>query len=200
MPKPAAPSACARAREALAPEESRSVERVLGSDPVDVQHFRGNQISSTRRTRSRRRRYSMASPLRPQTSGGGRHLSVRALPLVLVIDDSSDALEVYDIALRLEGFAVEGARDGREGFRKAVELQPDLIITDLAMPVMNGWETIRELRADDRTRRIPIIACSGGNESPEMQDVWVDAVLTKPCPLQVLLQEVRRLLRRSSAA
>jgi CheY-like chemotaxis protein len=83
-----------------------------------------------------------------------------------VIDDSGDALEVYDIALTLEGFPVEGARDGRAGFAKAVELQPDLIITDLAMPVMNGWETIRELRDDERTRRIPIIACSGGDDDP----------------------------------
>jgi two-component system response regulator CpxR len=125
---------------------------------------------------------------------------VRNRPLVLVIDDSSDALEVYDIALTLEGFAVEGARDGREGVRKAVDLRPDLIITDLAMPVMNGWETIRELRADERTRRIPIIACSGGDEPPQADNAWVDAVLAKPCPLQLLLQEVRALLRRSSAA
>jgi DNA-binding response OmpR family regulator len=119
---------------------------------------------------------------------------------VLVIDDSSDALEVYDIALSLEGFAVEGAADGRAGFAKAVELRPDLIITDLAMPVMNGWETIRELRADDRTRRIPIIACSGGDDPSPTEGAWVDAMLTKPCPLQRLLQEVRAVLRRTSAA
>jgi CheY-like chemotaxis protein len=119
---------------------------------------------------------------------------------VLVIDDSSDALEVYDIALTLEGFAVEGASDGREGLRKAVELRPDVIITDLAMPIMNGWETIRALRADDRIRRIPIIASSGDDVPPQAEDAWVDAMLTKPCPLQVLLQEVRTILRRSSAA
>jgi DNA-binding response OmpR family regulator len=125
---------------------------------------------------------------------------VRTRPLVLVTDDSSDALEVYDIALTLEGFKVEGARDGQEGFRKALDPRPDIIITDLAMPVMNGWETIRELRADERTRRIPIIACSGRDDPPQAQDVWVDATLTKPCPLQMLLQEVRAVLRRSSAA
>jgi two-component system response regulator MprA len=125
---------------------------------------------------------------------------VRTRPLVLVIDDSSDALEVYDIALTLEGFAVEGASDGREGFRKAVDLQPDLIITDLAMPVMNGWETIRQLRADERTRRIPIIACSGDDAPAHAHDAWVDAMLSKPCPLEILLQEVRALLRRTSAA
>jgi DNA-binding response OmpR family regulator len=56
---------------------------------------------------------------------------VRSQPLVLVIDDSGDAREVYDIVLTLEGFAVEGARDGAEGFSKAVELRPDIIITDV---------------------------------------------------------------------
>jgi two-component system, cell cycle response regulator DivK len=126
--------------------------------------------------------------------------AVRARPLVLIIDDFNDAREVYEIALTLEGFAVEGASEGQEGLRKAVDLQPDLIITDLAMPVMNGWETIRELRADDRTRRIPIIACSGDDDPPPTQDAWADVVLAKPCPLEVLLQEVQTILRRSSAA
>ena len=125
---------------------------------------------------------------------------MRDRPLVLVIDDSGDAVEVYDIVLTLEGFTVEGASNGQEGLRKAIDLRPDIIITDLAMPVMDGWETIRQLRADDRTRRIPIIACSGGDEPPRTRDGWVDAVLAKPCPLEVLLQEVQRLLRRSSAA
>jgi CheY-like chemotaxis protein len=125
---------------------------------------------------------------------------MRSRPLILVIDDSSDALEVYDIALTLEGFAVEGASHGQEGFRKALDLRPDLIITDLAMPIMNGWETIRRLRADDRTCRIPIIACSGRADPPQAQDAWVDATLTKPCPLEKLLQEARAVLRRSSAA
>jgi CheY-like chemotaxis protein len=62
-------------------------------------------------------------------------------PLVLVIDDYSDAREVYEIALGLEGFAAEGARDGHEGFRRAVQLRPALIITtDLSMPRVDGWE------------------------------------------------------------
>jgi CheY-like chemotaxis protein len=103
------------------------------------------------------------------------------------------------VVLRLEGFTVEGASDGQEGFQKAVELLPDIIITDLAMPIMDGWETIRRLRADDRTRRIPIIACSG--QAPnDPHDTWADALLVKPCPLDTLLLEVRQLLRRAAAA
>ena len=120
-----------------------------------------------------------------------------ARPLVLVIDDYSDAREVYEIALGLEGFAVESARDGEEGFKKAVELRPALIITDLSMPGMDGWQTVRNLRTDDRTRHIPIIVCSGWEERP-LHDAWVDAMFTKPCPLEVLLHEVHRLLRRAA--
>jgi CheY-like chemotaxis protein len=86
-------------------------------------------------------------------------------PLALVIDDSDDTREVYAVALRLEGFTVEVASDGQEALQKAVELLPDIFITDLSMPIMDGWETIRRLRADERTRRIPIIACSG-EEAP----------------------------------
>jgi CheY-like chemotaxis protein len=128
------------------------------------------------------------------------HELVSHRPLALVIDDSDDTREVYAVVLRLEGFTVEGASDGQEGFRKAVELLPDIIITDLSMPIMEGWETIRRLRADDRTCRIPIIACSGEEAPSDAHDTWADAVLTKPCPLDTLLLEVRQLLRRSAAA
>jgi CheY-like chemotaxis protein len=120
-------------------------------------------------------------------------------PLVLVIDDFDDTRDVYAVALRLEGFAVEEARDGREGVQKAFELLPDIIITDVTMPIMDGWETIRRLRGDERTRRIPIIACSGQDVGSGTHDSSVDVLLPKPCPLDTLLLEVRRLLRRVTA-
>jgi two-component system, cell cycle response regulator DivK len=125
---------------------------------------------------------------------------VRIRPLALVIDDYDDTREMYAEVLRLEGFSVEGARDGQEGLQKAVELLPDIIITDLYMPIMDGWETIRRLRADEHTRRIPIIACSGQKAPGNTPDSRADVLLTKPCPLDTLLLEVRQLLRRSAAA
>ena len=125
---------------------------------------------------------------------------MRTQPLVLVIDDSHDARDLYAVALALEGFVVEGASDGQEGVRKAIELLPDLIVTDLLMPIMDGRETIRRLKADERTRRIPIIACSGDGDAARMFETWADVLLPKPCPLDSLLVEIRSLLRRSSAA
>ena len=113
-------------------------------------------------------------------------------PLVLVIEDSDDTRDMFAAVLHLEGFTVEEARDGREGIEKAAQSLPDIIITDLRMPVMDGREMIRRLRAEQRTRRIPIIACSGeerlGTES-----------VPKPCPLDLLLLEVRGVLGRAAA-
>ena len=120
-------------------------------------------------------------------------------PLALVIDDSEDTRAIYAFALELEGFRVEEARNGREGLQEAVDLRPDIIITDLSMPIMDGRETIRRLRADDRSRHIPIIACSGRAVGGGINDTSADVLLPKPCPLDMLLFEVRRLVRRSAA-
>ena len=116
---------------------------------------------------------------------------MRSRPLALVIDDTDVVRQMYVSVLRLEGFTVEEAHDGQQGLEKAVALRPDIIITDVAMPVMDGRETIRRLREDDRTRHIPIIVCSahaGGGNPP------ADAVLRKPFSLEHLLSEVRRLV------
>jgi CheY-like chemotaxis protein len=66
--------------------------------------------------------------------------------LALVIDDDADTREVYALVLALEGCLVAQARDGQEGLQQARVLVPDIIITDLTMPIMDGWETIRRLR------------------------------------------------------
>jgi CheY-like chemotaxis protein len=118
-------------------------------------------------------------------------------PLVLVIEDSDDTRDVFAAVLHLEGFTVEEARDGREGIEKAAQFLPDIIITDLRMPVMDGREMIRRLRADQRTRRIP---SSRAEERVGTGSTPADAFVPKPCPLDLLLLEVRGVLRRRAAA
>jgi CheY-like chemotaxis protein len=130
---------------------------------------------------------------------GEARFAVKARPRILVIDDSDDARDAFATVLHLEGFTVEEARDGREGLEKAAQSPPDIIITDLRMPVMDGREMIRRLRADHRTRRIPIIACSG-EERPGTGYTPADAFVPKPCPLDLLLLEVHGVLRRRAAA
>ncbi len=126
---------------------------------------------------------------------------MKSRPLVLVIDDSEDAREVYATMLRLDGFAVEEAIDGQQGLEKARKSLPDVIITDLEMPVMDGWETIRRLKADQRTRTIRIIACSGATVPRPAKRAFeptYDAHLVKPCLPEVLLSEIRGFVRRAA--
>jgi two-component system, cell cycle response regulator DivK len=118
--------------------------------------------------------------------------------LALVIDDDADTREVYALVLALEGCLVAQARDGQEGLQQARVLVPDIIITDLTTPIMDGWETIRRLRGDPRTRNIPIIACSGHDARQRMDGAVPDGLLAKPCPVHMLVAEVRRLLQRAA--
>jgi CheY-like chemotaxis protein len=117
--------------------------------------------------------------------------------LVLVIDDSAATRQWYALSLELEGYVVAQARDGQDGLQQVRDLVPDIIITDLAMPI-DGWETIRRLRANPRTRHIPIIACSGHDARQRMDRAGPDVFLAKPCPLDMLIAEVRRLLQRAA--
>jgi CheY-like chemotaxis protein len=78
-------------------------------------------------------------------------------PNVLLIDDDADLREIYSFALEELGCVVTTARDGQEGLERALVLRPDLIITDVYMPRLNGLELCQRLRADERLRHIPRI-------------------------------------------
>ena len=117
-------------------------------------------------------------------------------PLVLVVDDDLDARTIYSTYLRAMGCDVFTADDGRPAIDKAAELLPDLIVMDLAMPRLNGWDAIRRLHESSWTQLIPIIAVSAVPASRETAfEAGCDAYLTKPCEPQVLWSQVRALLR-----
>ena len=78
-------------------------------------------------------------------------------PLVLVVDDHEDTRQMSLIVLRSQGFSATAAVGGEAGFVCACEQQPDVIVTDLAMPDGNGWEFVQRLAADARTARIPVV-------------------------------------------
>src|SRR5262245_19194063 len=79
-------------------------------------------------------------------------------PLVLLVDDYADAREMYGYYLARQGYRVEEAADGHEALAKALELLPDIILMDLSLPGIDGWELARILKQDERTTMIPIIA------------------------------------------
>jgi len=118
-------------------------------------------------------------------------------PLVLIVDDYQDAREMYAEYLEFSGFRVAEARNGAEAVEKAFALRPSVILMDLSLPVMDGWEATRRLKADARTRAIPVVALTGhalDGHSREAQDAGCDAYVTKPCLPDALVLEVRRML------
>ena len=76
---------------------------------------------------------------------------------VLVVDDDESSVEALKVTLKEEGLNVTGVLDGLEALEAALKINPDVILLDIAMPGMDGFETIRQLKADDRTRNIPVI-------------------------------------------
>lgn len=124
-------------------------------------------------------------------------------PLILVVDDFEPGREICAEYLAFRGYAVETAADGAEAIEKATELLPDVILMDLSLPGIDGWEATRRLRADERTRGIRIIALTAHaleNEKNRALEAGCDQVVTKPVAPTDLEAEVRRLLGRETAS
>ncbi|HEX6362538.1 MAG TPA: response regulator [Albitalea sp.] len=118
-------------------------------------------------------------------------------PLILVVDDYQDAREMYAEYLQFSGFRVAEARNGNEALEQAFSLMPDLILMDLSLPGMDGWEATRQLKSDERTRRIPVVALTGhalAGASEGAKKAGCDSFVTKPCLPDDLVVEVRRML------
>jgi len=118
-------------------------------------------------------------------------------PLILVVDDYQDAREMYAEYLQFSGFRVAEARNGNEAVAQAFSLRPDLILMDLSLPGMDGWEATRVLKADERTKHIPVVALTGhalAGASEGARRAGCDSFVTKPCLPDDLVVEVRRML------
>jgi two-component system, cell cycle response regulator DivK len=116
---------------------------------------------------------------------------------ILVVDDFHDNREMYAAYLRFSGFIVVEAVTGMEAIEMALATTPNLIVMDLSLPGMDGWEATRRLKGDPNTKHIPIIVVSGHALEGSVQAAKMagcDAFLRKPCLPQALLAEVRKLL------
>ena len=121
----------------------------------------------------------------------------RARQLVLVVEDYQDAREMYAAYLQFSGFDVAEAANGVEAVEKTTELLPDIVLMDLALPRMDGWEATRRLKGDPRTQHIPIVALTGhalAGHAEGARDAGCDSFVTKPCLPDALVAEIRRLL------
>ncbi|HWE31506.1 MAG TPA: response regulator [Polyangia bacterium] len=127
----------------------------------------------------------------------------RSAPLLLVVEDFEELYELYSDFLAGAGYAVEGSSTGEEAIEEARRLVPDLILMDLGLPRMNGWEAIQLLKSEPATSHIPVVALTGHVQrrfADLARQAGADAVLLKPCPLDELLHEIDRLLRRQMQA
>jgi two-component system cell cycle response regulator DivK len=117
--------------------------------------------------------------------------------LVLVVEDYQDAREMYTAYLQFSGYRVAEATDGFEAVEKSIELLPDIILMDLALPRMDGWEATRRLKSDERTKDIPIVALTGhalAGFAEGARLAGCDAFVTKPCLPDALVAEIQRML------
>ncbi len=118
-------------------------------------------------------------------------------PTILVVDDDPDYLSLVTARLTSRGYAVVSAADGRAGLELAQQQPPDLIILDLLLPRLNGYEVCTLLKQDTRYRQIPIIIFSGKTGRKDRDTALAcgaDAYVAKPYTPEELFKEIGRLL------
>jgi CheY-like chemotaxis protein len=115
---------------------------------------------------------------------------------ILYVEDNDDNIYVLENRLRRAGFNVTIARDGAQGVTVASAEQPDLILMDLSLPVLDGWEATRRIKAAPETRHIPVIALSANAMAGDRESALAagcDDFDTKPLDMPRLLEKIRAL-------
>ena len=123
-------------------------------------------------------------------------------PRVLLVDDYPDAREMYAEYLDFSGFEVIEAANGMEALQRAADNQPDIVLMDLSLPVMDGWEATRRLKADATTKGIPVVALTGhamAGHSDSAKSAGCDVVITKPCLPHDLINEIKKVIGTPAA-
>jgi CheY-like chemotaxis protein len=118
-----------------------------------------------------------------------------AVKTVLLVEDNEDNLVVYRTILEHVGYRVVEARDGEEGVAAAREHHPDIILMDISIPKIDGWEATKRLKADSATNGIPIIALTAHALEEDRQkatDAGCDGYLAKPVEPRRVVQEVEK--------
>jgi CheY-like chemotaxis protein len=103
---------------------------------------------------------------------------------ILIVDDYPDALDMWAIYLRAVGYEVSTAGDGLAALAQAERLHPDLIVLDLELPRISGFDVARQLRANPETEHIPLIAATGYSHVTQLdraRDAGFDLIVVKPC-------------------
>lgn len=127
--------------------------------------------------------------------------AINSKPNILLVEDFDDAREMYRDYLEFAGFQVDTARDGHEALDKARSLMPDLILMDLSLPGLDGWEATRMLKGDPATRHLVIVALSAhalAAEGERARLAGCDGFIAKPCLPHDLVEQMVGYLKAQS--
>jgi DNA-binding response OmpR family regulator len=142
----------------------------------------------------------MATRRRPQSALSA---SPKIGPRVLVVEDEQDVAELLRYNLSKEGYEVALVANGADALKRAREIKPALILLDIMVPQLNGWEVCRRLKQDPETRAIPVIMVTGRVEEGDKVlgfEMGADDYVTKPFSPRELVARVRAVVRRSTSA
>ena len=122
---------------------------------------------------------------------------VKNLKQVIYIEDEQEMIDLVSLILSRKGYVVSGAIGGRDGLDMVRQKQPDLVLLDLMMPDMDGWEVYQQMKADEKLRQIPVIVITAKAQSIDkvlgLHIAKVDDYISKPFSPQELLESVERL-------
>lgn len=128
--------------------------------------------------------------------------TIMANAVILLVEDNADNRIIYRTMLEHTGYTVLEAGDGKTGLETAREAHPDLVLLDISIPVMDGWEVARTLKGDPETAEIPIIALTAHAMAADREkaaEVGCDGYLAKPVEPRRVVEEIKRLLTREAS-
>jgi CheY-like chemotaxis protein len=122
------------------------------------------------------------------------------MTLILVIDDEISIVEMLSEFLEGEGWQVITASNGQEGLERLASARPALVVSDVMMPMLDGWELCRRMQDDPRYQSIPVVLMSAARTAPELAGCRYAALLRKPFKLGEMLQTITRLLKLNASS
>jgi two-component system response regulator VicR len=124
---------------------------------------------------------------------------VEAITRILYIEDELEMIDLVRLILGRKGYEVVGANGGKEGLKQVFETLPDLVLLDLMMPDVDGWDVYQKMKGDDKTKHIPVIVITAKAQNIDkvlgLHIAKVDDYITKPFKPQELLDSVEKVMK-----
>jgi DNA-binding response OmpR family regulator len=183
------------------PENARPAQRPVAAGAFRLIPLKKTRIGFVRLTFSSPNRHTVVTGLK-LCDDGPRAIQGTVKPRILVVDDEPEAVELVEFNLKQSGYAVITAADGAEALKKARGQTPDLIVLDVMLPEMDGFEICKTLRLDPATARIPILMLTA--KAAEIDrvlglELGADDYLTKPFSPRELLLRIKKIIARGQA-